>query len=800
MQDAGRKPILKIFVSATSGDLRLVRETVNKAIQALGCVAEEQGTFAPDFRTVTDSLREKIKGCDAVIHIVGRRFGAEPSVASLPPGAPRRSYTQLEYFMARELGKKIFVILCGDDFPYDPCESEDPEKAALQANHYTRLAAADDEYRVVSTGEACYSYVLQLQVQFEELAKQLARVHRTHRLLLTAIAMSLTALLALGAVQLAGIRRQERESKRMADAVVDSSQRTASGIDGLSDTVDRVIHNQTAVEICKRAGVDWIEVEQLCLQAKAAGTGVLDFASQLHEKGRYRESIDLSRFLAECALLGDPPDHRSAALAFHTALRCEWSRDDLGRDHREVVADRLRTLEALASRGVEAAVSASPADTALDPTVVCDLLYFRARALLRLSSIQAWGDASPRKLAAVARQLESSVERRDLPNSIAARLSRVEAGCLRELAATQRAPDEQESLRKAVQCAQDACERSDEASDKAESLLTQADVLLLLADTLAGSEARDALEGAASACEACLMLDTTSDKGDFRFRARILRSQVFLSLADEVPERESADATERAINELKAIISETTEYSLADVRHQAAIALLQSGGLDDGECDGVLRIADERSSWWRVRDAITWADIATGFAWRFGVGREAKATALEDAIKLLDALSSFGVRDRPRECGFVDLYRAKCLYSRSMNPDELFPRRDQKAALELFAGLIRRYPVASYRSIHIPAVMYSIHLQMASGIVTPGELRHIREEITKELQNGMESVHRAEVDEFFGDRFRDVKSYELAAECYEQALRVYTEDSWPKKRKRIEDRYDECRQKIGAKR
>src|SRR5262245_56660488 len=96
----------KIFVSATSGDLRTTRSVVKDALLTIGCYPVEEADFAPDYRTVRKMLEAMISDSQALIHIVGMRYGAEPDPAGLAPGVPRRSYTQLEYDIGRELAKK----------------------------------------------------------------------------------------------------------------------------------------------------------------------------------------------------------------------------------------------------------------------------------------------------------------------------------------------------------------------------------------------------------------------------------------------------------------------------------------------------------------------------------------------------------------------------------------------------------------------------------------------------------------------------------------------------------------------
>src|SRR5580698_558953 len=101
----GQRP--EIFVSATSGDLRSCRQLIKEALLTLGCVPVEQTNFPPDAHTVREMLRLRIAACHAMVHVAGEYFGAEPSKRG--PQHPRRSYTQMEYDLARQLKKPIYV-------------------------------------------------------------------------------------------------------------------------------------------------------------------------------------------------------------------------------------------------------------------------------------------------------------------------------------------------------------------------------------------------------------------------------------------------------------------------------------------------------------------------------------------------------------------------------------------------------------------------------------------------------------------------------------------------------------------
>jgi hypothetical protein len=126
-----------IFLSGVSHEFGSFRDAVETEIQMKGCFAENQPSFAPDYRTVEEMLRRKLTEADAVIHIVGFRFGAEPN--QRPPDVPRRSYTQMEFNIAREMQKPIFVFISNDGSVRDAArpeeKPEDAEATALQLAH-----------------------------------------------------------------------------------------------------------------------------------------------------------------------------------------------------------------------------------------------------------------------------------------------------------------------------------------------------------------------------------------------------------------------------------------------------------------------------------------------------------------------------------------------------------------------------------------------------------------------------------------------------------------------------------------
>ncbi|MEQ1839103.1 MAG: tetratricopeptide repeat protein, partial [Verrucomicrobiales bacterium] len=137
-----------VFISAVSGDLASAREVVKNALLDIGCHPVVQTHFAPDHQSIRKMIEDKIAPCQAVIHLVGLRYGFEPKV----PEVPRRSYTQIEHDVAKATGKEVYLFLCSEGYPYDTGgEPEEPVKAGLQAAHRQAIRAGDKLYTVVST-------------------------------------------------------------------------------------------------------------------------------------------------------------------------------------------------------------------------------------------------------------------------------------------------------------------------------------------------------------------------------------------------------------------------------------------------------------------------------------------------------------------------------------------------------------------------------------------------------------------------------------------------------------------------
>lgn len=154
----------EIFVSAASGDLRSSRETVKDALLSIGIYPIVEEHFEPDYRTIRALLEGKLESCQAMISLVGFHYGGEPAPDTVPQGQSRRSWTQLEYDIARELGKKVYVFIFSEDYPFDqPSESESEEKQALQVTHRRTLLSGEQIYYEISSPQELATKVRELR-------------------------------------------------------------------------------------------------------------------------------------------------------------------------------------------------------------------------------------------------------------------------------------------------------------------------------------------------------------------------------------------------------------------------------------------------------------------------------------------------------------------------------------------------------------------------------------------------------------------------------------------------------------
>jgi Domain of unknown function (DUF4062) len=178
----------RIFISAVSKELDSARQLVANTLQFLGYDAEWQDVFGADAGDLRAKLRERIKGCQGVVQLVGQCYGEESPVRADQVG--RISYTQYEAIIALKQKKKIWYFLLEPEFPTDPHETEPAELRALQATYRENVRRSVDLFHSVTNSDG-------LKVKVHEMRDELAALRKGQRRWARSIVLLLLVIAAL---------------------------------------------------------------------------------------------------------------------------------------------------------------------------------------------------------------------------------------------------------------------------------------------------------------------------------------------------------------------------------------------------------------------------------------------------------------------------------------------------------------------------------------------------------------------------------------------------------------------------
>jgi hypothetical protein len=335
---------VRVFVSAVTRELGTVRKIVKKGLEDNDYHGVEQDNFALDYRDVVDKLRARIESCDAVIHIAGLCYGAEPK--NRPADALRRSYTQLEYDIGLELKKPVYVFLTADGFPTDPHDPETAELKCLQEAHRRALTSTDTDYCQSATVEQLDQKIRSLQLKVERLENELWHVDREvavagHRLgrwlaLVAAVAVVTLCAVAFVAWQQRGeaarreVQRQQAFAERFLQLLVADKETTPAEarrralrelpalVNLPQDEITSLIERKFAPR-SPAPGASPLE-KMRALLLKGDYTGVLRAADEQKRQGREAAMLEGTAALALFRESPSPDARKRALAAFEQAM------------------------------------------------------------------------------------------------------------------------------------------------------------------------------------------------------------------------------------------------------------------------------------------------------------------------------------------------------------------------------------------------------------------------------------------------------------------------------------------------
>jgi Domain of unknown function (DUF4062) len=149
---------MRVFVSSTFRDLAPHREILRLAIESSGYQFSGMEHFAADERPPLDVALGAMEDCDVYVVIVGDLYG------SSPPGKVR-SYTELEYHRAHELGLPIIAIVLADDADINRLHVErDTAKRNRLERFRSRVLQSHTIQRFKDTNEAAWKVLAALRI------------------------------------------------------------------------------------------------------------------------------------------------------------------------------------------------------------------------------------------------------------------------------------------------------------------------------------------------------------------------------------------------------------------------------------------------------------------------------------------------------------------------------------------------------------------------------------------------------------------------------------------------------------
>jgi tetratricopeptide (TPR) repeat protein len=145
---------LRIFISAVTSEFGRARDALAADLRARGHTVTVESDFnqRPDSETMLGELADYIRDCHAVICIIGKRSGscpparaAERLAKALPNDIKTASYTQWEFFLARDFKRHPYIYIARADYEPDR-EPDSGDLASLQNAFRVYLEAENFPY------------------------------------------------------------------------------------------------------------------------------------------------------------------------------------------------------------------------------------------------------------------------------------------------------------------------------------------------------------------------------------------------------------------------------------------------------------------------------------------------------------------------------------------------------------------------------------------------------------------------------------------------------------------------------
>lgn len=131
----------RIFISAVTSEFGKAGDALAADLRSRDTLVRVQSDFRQeaDSDTTLKKLHDYIRGCSAVVCVIGARSGAcsppaaaAPFLPTLSPGISEASYTQWEFFLARHYKRRLSIYIANADYVPDQPMPTGPDRPDLQ--------------------------------------------------------------------------------------------------------------------------------------------------------------------------------------------------------------------------------------------------------------------------------------------------------------------------------------------------------------------------------------------------------------------------------------------------------------------------------------------------------------------------------------------------------------------------------------------------------------------------------------------------------------------------------------------
>ncbi len=155
---------VRVFVSATSKGLGTYREQTAGILRALDVEPDHQNDWTADYRSISAIIEARLAAVDAGIFLIGPAFGSAPRGQR---AGVLRSYTQLEFDVARTLGLPMFIVRTSSECELDSF-SEDSTKERWQQLFVDRVELDDQKFELFSNAGDLSQIVAEIVAKLPE--------------------------------------------------------------------------------------------------------------------------------------------------------------------------------------------------------------------------------------------------------------------------------------------------------------------------------------------------------------------------------------------------------------------------------------------------------------------------------------------------------------------------------------------------------------------------------------------------------------------------------------------------------